>query len=289
MSRPSIVAALALLLLGACADFTTAPSADVAAARHAARGPDALTIVDGSTGPGSTYRFVVPDNWNGRLLVYAHGYVVEGLPLTLPPEADLFATLAASLGMATAYSSYSGTGWEVKDGAQRTHQLLGLFTSQFGNPTRTYLAGASMGGLIATKLVEKHPGQYDGALAACSISAGLLDYFTYQAHVRAVFDVLYPNALPGSATSLPPGVTPTQIVALAQAAITANPAPALSMALLDQTPLPGVNPAEVVQSILNALASNAQSLVELQELTRGKPYFDNSATVYSSALLPAPP
>ena len=49
----------------------------------------------------------------------------------------------------------------------------------------------------------------------------------------------------------------------------------------------GATPAELIQSIVTALASNAGSLAELRTLTNGKPYFDNHNTSYSGGLLPA--
>ena len=85
-------------------------------------------VVNGRLGPGALYRLVRPTNWNGSLLLYAHGYVPGSDPVALPAEADLFVSLLVPQGFAIAFSSYSENGWAVKDGAQRTHQLLGIFT-----------------------------------------------------------------------------------------------------------------------------------------------------------------
>ena len=93
-------------------------------------------VVDGSTGPGSVYRLVRPTNWNGILLLYAHGYISKDLPVGITPDAELVISLLANQGFAVAVSSFSENGWVVKDGTQRTHQLLGLFTSKFGTPAR---------------------------------------------------------------------------------------------------------------------------------------------------------
>src|SRR5215218_1231858 len=114
-------------------------------------------VVDGQLGPGALYRLVRPTNWNGTLLLYAHGYVSSTAPVALPAEANRFVSLLAPRGFALAFSSYSENGWAVKDAVQRTHQLLGTFTSQFGAPSRVYMGGASMGGLIAIELVEEYP------------------------------------------------------------------------------------------------------------------------------------
>jgi len=114
-------------------------------------------VVDGSTGPGSVYRLVRPSNWNGILLLYAHGYVSKDVPVGITPDDQLVISLLATQGFAVAVSSFSENGWVLKDGTQRTHQLLGLFTSKFGKPARVYAAGASMGGLIAT--ASSRPGR----------------------------------------------------------------------------------------------------------------------------------
>ena len=247
-----------------------------------------VQVIDGTFGPGALYRLVRPPNWNGELVVYAHGYVSPVQPVDITPDDNLVISLLAPQGFAVAVSSFSENGWDVKDGAQRTHQLLGIFTSEFGRPTNVYVTGASMGGLIAIKLAETYPHTYAGALAASAVAAGLQGQFDYQANTRALFDFFYPGVLPGSAAYLPPGTDINSgIIAPATAAITGNPIPASFIAAIDQTPIPFASPAEFVQSVVSALAGNAESLAELETLTKGKPYFDNRTTTYSSALLPA--
>jgi len=286
MSARLSFCAVCLLLAAGCVDGTS-PVAPLPQQSDVVQGMEATQVIDGSTGPGSLYRFVVPAGWNGSLLIYAHGYVAPGDPVALPAEADLFQGLLVPQGFALAYSSFSENGWDIKDGAQRTHQLLGLFTSKFGPPSRVYIGGASMGGLIAIKLTETFPAVYRGALAACAVAGGTRKQFDYYANVRAIFDVLYPGVLPGNATYLPPGTDiTTGIVQPAVAAMTADPTPALTLAAIDQTPVPFASGPELVQSIAMALESNAGSLSD-ELLAMGRPYFDNTSTVYSSASLPA--
>ena len=246
-------------------------------------------VIDGRFGPGALYRLVRPANWNGSLVVYAHGYVSPDQPVAITPDAELVIDLLAPQGFAVAVSSFSENGWVIKDGTQRTHQLLGLFTSKFGRPTTVYVGGGSMGGLIAIKLAEMYPGTYAGALAACAASGGTQRLADYRAHTRALFDFFYPDVLPGSAADLPAGTDVTQDIVLpAIAAMTANPVPVFAMAAVDQTPLPFATPAELVESIVTALASHAGDLAQFRSLTNGHLYFDNRSTNYSSATLPAP-
>ena len=245
-------------------------------------------VVDGQFGPGALYRLVRPTVWNGSLLLYAHGIVRSTAPIALPPEADQLIGQFTSQGFAVAYTSFSENGWAVKDGAQRTHQLLGIFSDQFGVPSRVYLAGASMGGLIAIKLQEQYSGRFDGVLTVCGAAGGTRQLFDYYAHTRALFDVLYPGILPGDAGAVPPGIDlQTAIVAPAAFAIASNSTGAATIARIDQTPVPFASPVELVTSITTALGAHAASFTDLAPFLHGKPYFDNRGVQYSSALLPA--
>jgi len=246
-------------------------------------------IVNGATGPGSVYRLVRPTNWNGSLVIYAHGFVSPDQPVAITDDDNLVISLLAPQGFAVAVSSFSQTGWVVKDAAQRTHQLLGLFVSNFGQPSSVYIGGGSMGGLVAIKLIETHPHAYDGAVAACAVAGGSQRLFDYHAHARALFDFFYPNVLPGSASNLPAGTDITQDIVLpAITAMTASPLPMFTMAAIEQTPFPFSTPAELANSIVTALVGNAGDLLQLRSLTHGHPFFDNRSTSYSSATLPAP-
>lgn len=245
-------------------------------------------VVDGHFGPGALYRLVRPTNWNGSLVVYAHGAVSSEAPIALPPEGDLIIGLLAPQGFAVAFSSFSENGWAVKDGAQRTHQLLGIFTSKFGSPTRVYVAGASMGGLIAIKLAETYPGSFAGALPVCAVAGGARREFNYGGDTRVLFDFFYPGVLPGNAGDVPPGIDITQaIVVPAVAAMSSNPAGAFAIASIDQTPVPFATLAELLQSVATALAGHADSFSNLLALTHGHPYFDNWDTHYTGGLPPA--
>ncbi len=243
-------------------------------------------VVDGTTGPGSIYRLVRPTAWNGTLVVYAHGYVSPDQAVAIPPDADMVIALLSSRGFAVAVSSFSENGWAVKDGTQRTHQLLGLFTSKFGSPRRVYAAGGSMGGLIAIRLIETHPSVFSGVLPACAAASGLRPQLDYLANVRVLFDLFYPGVLPGSVVDVPEGLDVTsQIVVPAVAAMMANPDGAIAIASIAQTPVPFANAAELVQSIATALAG-AAGYPDVLRLTHGQTVFDNLATQYTGALPP---
>src|SRR5215469_10781707 len=127
----------------------------------------AQQIINGVTADGALYQFIVPNPWNGQLVVYSHGYVDRASPIALPNtplELAAFQVIT-SQGFAVAYSSYAENGWAVKNGAETTHELRGLFANAVATPVRTYLVGTSEGGLITLDLAERFSGQYDGALS----------------------------------------------------------------------------------------------------------------------------
>ena len=244
-------------------------------------------VVNGSTGPGSVYRLVRPSSWNGILVLYAHGYASKDVPVGITPDDQLVISLLAPQGFAVAVSSFSENGWVIKDGTQRTHQLVGLFTSKFGKPSRVYAAGASMGGLIAIRLIETWPDEFAGVLPACAVAGGLGRQYDYVLNVRVLFDLFYPGVLPGTAVNVPPGINVIQdIVNPAVAAMTADPAGAFAIASIAQTPVPFASGPELLESIATALGG-AAGYPEILGLTHGHAYFDNTATQYTGAL-PAP-
>lgn len=219
-----------LLVLGMSSTACTsrdslAPATQSSAARFAQTQPlGATQDVLGVTGEGALYGMYVPDNWNGTLVLWAHGYNSRSSPLTItyshfePIKAWLLAQ-----GYAVALSSYSENGWAVFDGATRTHQLVGLFTAQFSKPARVYLIGRSMGSLVATKLAETYPSQYDGVLAYCGFLGGARMFGEHIMNTRLLFELYYPNVLPGDPFG-PPPLAPAAMQALAGAAMLANPA-----------------------------------------------------------------
>jgi hypothetical protein len=86
-------------------------------------------------------------------------------------------------GFAAAASSYRPDaaglgGWAVKDGAEDTDNLRLRFIDIFGRPERTFVVGASEGGLITATIVERFGRDadgnlnYDGALPLCGPLAG---------------------------------------------------------------------------------------------------------------------
>ncbi len=139
---------------------------------------------------GAGYRIEVPANWNGSLVLWAHGYRGVGLELTIDNH-PLRAFLLAN-GYAWAASSYSRNAYDPSQGARDTHALTQFFNGQFGKPKRTYVSGASMGGHVTTVVAEQWPQSYDGAMPVCGVMADyeLFDYFLdFSAAAQAISGV----------------------------------------------------------------------------------------------------
>jgi pimeloyl-ACP methyl ester carboxylesterase len=264
-------------------------------------------VVEGETGPGSLYALYIPEHWNGEAVYYAHGVrpPVPFAPISLADQDNFFEVRDAlgELGYAFAYSSFSENGLAIKDGAQRTHQLRGLLTSELGQtPHRNYLAGYSLGAAVALKLGEQFPREYDGVLAMCGLVGGTPLELQYIGDVRALFDYYYPAVFPESnVISVTAPLTPDQVAARVIPAVSANPMGMFAIASTAQTPLayapignltdnpPSVAFQTMLGSLIYALAYQQLGATDALEHTHGHSPYGNRSTVYSlgSPVIPA--
>jgi hypothetical protein len=126
---------------------------------------------------GAGYRAEVPDNWNGSLVVWAHGFRGTGLELYVDnhPLRDLL----IPLGYAWAASSYTRNDYDITSGVQSTHALIKHFNGLVGKPEQILMSGASMGGHITGVIIEQYPNLFDGALPICGVMADyeMFDYY----------------------------------------------------------------------------------------------------------------
>ncbi|HUF80072.1 MAG TPA: alpha/beta hydrolase, partial [Burkholderiales bacterium] len=116
---------------------------------------------------GAGYRIEVPENWNGELVLYAHGFRGTGLELTVS-NPRIREHLVTS-GYAWAASSYSKNGYDVRQGVKDTHALGQFFHGKVGKPRRAWITGHSMGGHITGVAIEQYPRAYVGALPMCGV------------------------------------------------------------------------------------------------------------------------
>ncbi|MHB8574274.1 MAG: alpha/beta hydrolase family protein [Dehalococcoidia bacterium] len=125
---------------------------------------------------GATYQIEIPADWNGDLVLYAHGFTGTDPVLFVEPP-PLRAYFIAH-GFAWAASSFSGSGYDPDLGLQDTLALHDYFVSTVATPTRTYMYGTSMGGHVVVSAMEQHPELFAGGFSECGVVAGVeeIDY-----------------------------------------------------------------------------------------------------------------
>src|SRR5262245_27612663 len=164
---------------------------------------DGAAQVTGSTESGALFSLSRPANWNGDLVLYAHGYTPPSDPIHLPPIEPLRDQLLAQ-GFGVAYSSFSENGLAVRDGIRHTAGVERIFERRLGRARRVFLIGSSFGGCIAVALAEREPEHQSGLLTVCGLIGGTQDLANYLSNVRVLFDVYYPGVLQVDLLHIPP-------------------------------------------------------------------------------------
>lgn len=198
-------AAASLLLVGA--PLASPAQAAVAACAPGATCSGALTGSLGST----AFEIQMPENFNGTVLMYSHGYRVStpipaalAVPLGFAADASyqkinfpaftpVFGTdvayvgsgradvspsptvTAALLGQGYALAGvgYAQQGWAINEAVEANELLLKHVKAGAVKGVKRVLSwGTSFGGLTAATFAEKHPDQIDGVLPTCAPLAG---------------------------------------------------------------------------------------------------------------------
>ncbi len=179
-----------------------APTAAFAAMDPATGGSAVAT--DRWTGvlTGSGYQIEVPKaGWNGKLVMWAHGYNGTGNNLTVFPP--IMRKYLLDNGYAWAASSYTKNYYDVRAGVEDTNALALNFTKiaaanarTLAEPTKFFITGVSMGGHITAAAIEAetyansvNKVKYAGAVPLCGVvgDTALADYFGgYQLAAQAV-------------------------------------------------------------------------------------------------------
>ncbi|WP_222192630.1 alpha/beta hydrolase [Modestobacter italicus] len=146
---------------------------------------------------GAGYRIEVPADWNGDLVMWAHGYRGTGPELTVDTPPTGLRQHLVEQGYAWAASSYTENGYDVDAGVDSTHDLGRFFDRTVGKPDLRYIAGVSMGGHVTGVTIERHRAEYDGAMPVCGVMGDrrLFDTFLdYNAVAQALTDTppVYP-------------------------------------------------------------------------------------------------
>ena len=159
---------------------------------------------DGIQDSGSIYRICMPpaDQYNGDLIIWAHGFQDAGTPVQIPEDqlnlgGIQINQIVNALGFGFATNSYSKTGLAVQQGMDDILDLVNIYTALYGAPQRVFVTGASEGGLITTLLLEQNPGIFTGGVAACGPIGSFPYQINYFGDARVTFEFFFPGLITG--------------------------------------------------------------------------------------------
>lgn len=186
----------------------TVPAPTAAATTFDAMAADASDVVDMATTSrwagvlnGAAYRVEVPANWNGRLVMYAHGYAGTGANLGV--QNPSIRRYLIQNNFAWAASSYSKNYYDVRAGVEDTNALALEFTRiasansrPLTAPTKIFITGHSMGGHITAAAIEdeayataRNKVRYNGAVPMCGVMGDTELFDTFGAMQMAALAV----------------------------------------------------------------------------------------------------
>lgn len=274
MSYPAprvLLATVAAGLAIALSPHATARDAGAQRSSQAARAE--APVVETGVIEGAPYRIDVPVAWNGDLVMLLHGYEPVGTPRATPMVQNEAAPVFLAQGYAVASSGYREQGWAVEAAREDNERLRTHFAAKHGAPARTYVAGFSMGGLVAIATLERHGAHYEGGLSFCGVNAPSAFVFEEGVVTNLVaFEHFFPGALGLPAGGLadpdaPPMVDPEAL----ERALAGDEAKAALLSKRLDIPREG---------LAGALMLNYLVLAEMRARVGGFPV-DTTATVYA--------
>jgi pimeloyl-ACP methyl ester carboxylesterase len=148
---------------------------------------------------GAKFRIDIPENWNGGLVMYCHGYNPKPVMYDNPKLAPALAVFLDA-GYALAQSGYAAGGWAIQEALTDTENVRRYFISKYGPVKETYVTGHSMGGFLTMTIMETQPAVYDAGLPLCGPLSAPLNFISRGAFDgRVLFDYYFPGLLPDPA------------------------------------------------------------------------------------------
>ncbi|MBA2458202.1 MAG: hypothetical protein H0V43_04495 [Gemmatimonadales bacterium] len=281
ISRALPLVALALAACGGDSDVPSGP------------GDEGVSPTAGCTGgdleSGALYRICFPDDWNGQLVIYAHGYIQPQVPLSIPGDAigDVpVSTTVTSLGYAFATTSYRANGLVADVAVEDLTDLDEYFREPYRpDPSLTYIVGVSEGALVATLAVERDPERFSGALAACGPIGDFAAQIDYFGDFRVVFDYFFPGILPGDVVEVPPELAAnweSQYVPQILDALVSNPDATFQLIAVTGAAIDESDLSSIGSTVVGALTYSAFATRDAQERLGGQPY-DNMGREYQGS------
>jgi pimeloyl-ACP methyl ester carboxylesterase len=239
---------------------------------------------DGTQSSGALYRICFPADWNGELVIYAHGYVEASQPLAIHDDGiggQSVSSAVNGLGYAFATTSYRANGLIVPEAVEDVIELQSTVMRLYRpDPSRTLIVGASEGGLVAALAAERHPDVIDGALAACGPVGDFQAQLDHFGDFRVVFDYFFPGVIPGSAVDIPDSVKanwPNRYAPAVASAVAADPDRTAQLLSVTGEPAESAGP-----TVIGVLWYNIYATGDARARLGGQP-FDNSTRVYAGS------
>ncbi len=144
---------------------------------------------------GANYKILFPQNWKGKLVMYAHGYEFIGAKPRQSYNPDFIKRMTPFLerGFAVAASDYAYQGFALPQGVDDTESLRQYFFKKYGIPDSTFIVGHSMGGGISLATMENFDKNYVGALPMCPLSSRPYLQCRKEFDIYATFNGLFPG------------------------------------------------------------------------------------------------
>lgn len=159
-ARHLLIAIMATGLVGG-----TMASAAVATA--ADEGAPAVESFAGQLDDETEFAFDVPLDWNGTVFI----------DLDYVGSSRLESAWLLDHGYAVGGTERNTVGYAYQQAAENMTEALERFQARFGSAETAVVWGRSRGGFVARATIERHPGVFDGALAACGGGNGVIGTF----------------------------------------------------------------------------------------------------------------
>ena len=155
---------------------------------------DSATRTETGTLQGAPWRVDVPAQWNGELVVYAHGFEPIGTPRPDPWPGNAWTEALTQAGYAVAQSGYSSQGWAVTDAIADLERLRAHFVAQHPDTRHSWIIGFSMGGAVAIGTLERLPQHYSGGVSMCGANLPGDVLAAEMLTSLVAFEYFFPNA-----------------------------------------------------------------------------------------------
>lgn len=262
--------------------------------------PEGTTCSSGRSADGAWFWIARPSDWNGTLIVHAHGGPRTAEPGRNDPVEDLERfSVMVSEGYAWAGSTYRRGGYGVRMAARDTDDLRRIVWDAFGKPKRTLLHGQSWGGNVAAKAAELYAvsadgeRNYDGVILTSGLLAGGTRGYTFRADLRAVYQFYCRNHPRPTETQYPLWQGLPEGAAMPRADIAARVEDCTGLSLAPEARTRAQ--ADALRNILSVVGVTADSLVShlawgtnlfqdmvWERLDGGNP-FSNAGTTYQGS------